>query len=95
MVPKIIGTLQRARFDTIEHDLKDIALADSISRAQETASIEILLGNYYYCDIFSGDISMKEVIPGLNLKPYKLGWILTDRVKCQEGQSASSVSMLA
>ena len=75
MVPKITGTLQRACFDTktIEHHLKDIPLADSIPTANETASIELLLGNDYYCDIFSGDISMKEVVPGLNLMASKLG----------------------
>ena len=50
--------------------------------------------NDYYCDIFSGDIPMKQVIPGLNLMASKLGWILTGRVKCQEAQSTPSVSML-
>ena len=96
VVPKITGTLQRASFDTknIEHLLKDITLADSIPTSKEAASIELLLGNDYYCDIFSGDISIKQVIPGLNLMASKLGWILTGRVKSQEAQSAPSVSML-
>ena len=96
VVPKITGTLQRACFDTkkIEHLLKDISLADSIPTSPESASIELLLGNDYYCDIFSGDIPMKQVIPGLNLMASKLGWILTGRVKCQEAQSTPSVSML-
>ena len=96
VVPKITGTLQRACFDTkkIEHLLKDIPLADSIPTSTESASIELLLGNDYYCDIFCGDIPMKQVIPGLNLMASKLGWILTGRVKCQETQSAPSVSML-
>lgn len=96
VVPKITGTLQRACFDTkkIEHLLKDISLADSIPTSPESASIELLLGNDYYCDIFSGDIPMKQVIPGLNLMASKLGWILTGRVKCQEVQSTPSVSML-
>ena len=79
VVPKITGTLQRAYFDTksIEHHLKDIPLADSIPTDNETASIELLIGNDYYCDIFSGYISMKEVVPGLNLMASKLGWFLT------------------
>ena len=96
VVPKITGTLQRASFDTknIEHLLKDITLADSIPTSKGAASIELLLGNDYYCDIFSGDISIKQVIPGLNLMASKLGWILTGRVKSQEAQSAPSVSML-
>ena len=96
VVPKITGTLQRACFDTkeIEPLLKDIPLADSIPTAKETASIELLLGNDYYCDIFSGEIPMKQVVPGLNLMESKLGWILTGRVKCQENQSHPSVSML-
>ncbi|XP_068735663.1 uncharacterized protein [Montipora capricornis] len=69
VVPKITGTLQRACFDTkkIEHLLKDITLAHSIPTSKETASIELLLGSDYYCDIFSGDIQMKQVVPGLNL----------------------------
>ncbi|KAK2559409.1 hypothetical protein P5673_018033 [Acropora cervicornis] len=93
VVPKITGTLQRACFDTkkIEHLLKDITLADSIPASKETASIELLLGSDYYCDIFSGDI---QVVPGLNLMASKLGWILTGRIKCQEAQSAPSISML-
>lgn len=96
VVPKITGTLQRACFDTkkIEHLLKDITLADSIPTSKETASIELLLGSDYYCDIFSGDIQMKQVVPGLNLIASKLGWILTGRIKCQEAQSAPSISML-
>ena len=96
VVPKITGTLQRACFDTkkIEHLLKDITLADSIPTSKETASIELLLGSDYYCDIFSGDIQMKQVVPGLNLMASKLGWILTGRIKCQEAQSAPSISML-
>ena len=96
VVPKITGTLQRACLDTkkIEHLLKDISLSDSIPTSKESASIEVLLGNNYYCDIFSGDIPMKRVIPGLNLMASKLGWILTGRVKCQDAQSTPSVSML-
>ncbi|XP_068692393.1 uncharacterized protein [Montipora foliosa] len=37
---------------------------------------------------------MKQVVPGLNLMVSKLGWILTGRIKCQEAQSAPSISML-
>ncbi|XP_029206831.2 uncharacterized protein LOC114970535 [Acropora millepora] len=96
VVPKITDTLQRACFDTkkIEHLLKDITLADLIPTSKETASTELLLGSDYYCDIFSGDIQMKQVVPGLNLIASKLGWILTGRIKCQEAQSAPSISML-
>ena len=91
-MPKISGTLQRACFHTMEHHLKDIALADSIPTAQETASIELFLGNYYYCDNFSGDISMKE---GLNLKASKLGWVLRGRVIKMSGRSICSSSVNA
>ncbi|XP_044180058.1 uncharacterized protein LOC114970531 [Acropora millepora] len=96
VVPKITGTLQRACFDTkkIEHLLKDITLTDSIPTSKETESIELLLGSDYYCDIFFGDIQMKQVVPGLNLMASMLGWILTGRIKCQEAQSAPSISML-
>ena len=96
VVPKITGTLQRACFDAkkIEHLLKDITLADSIPTSKETSNIELLLGSDYYCDIFSGDIQMKQVVPGLNLIASKLGWILTGRIKCREAQSAPSISML-
>lgn len=96
VVRKITGTLQRACINTkkIEHLLKDITLADSIPTSNETASLELLLGNNYYCDILSGDVPMKQVIPGLTLMASKLGWILTGRVKCQEAPSAPSVSML-
>ena len=54
----------------------------------------MLLGNDYYCDIFSGDIAMKAVSPGLHLMESKLGWILTDRVKCQDDKPDNSISML-
>ncbi|XP_068671259.1 uncharacterized protein [Montipora foliosa] len=37
---------------------------------------------------------MKQVVPGLNLMASKLGWILTGSIKCQEAQSAPSISML-
>ncbi len=96
VVPKITGTLQRASFDTknIKHLLKEITLADSIPTSKEATSMELLLGNDYYCDIFSGDISMKQVIPVLNLMASKLGWILIRRVQSQQAQSAPSVSML-
>ena len=96
VVPNITGTLQRACFDTkkIEHLVKKIPFADSIPTSRETASTELLLGTDFYCDIFSGDIPMKQVIPGLTLIAFKLGWILTGRVKCHEAQTAPSVSML-
>ena len=53
VVPKITGNLQRAYFnpEKLNHLLKDICLADSVPSAKETANIELLLGNYYYCDI--------------------------------------------
>ena len=76
------------------HLLKGVPLADSVPSTKETANIELLLGNDYYCDIFSGDISMKAVSPGLNLTESKLGWILTGRVKCQDDKPDSSISML-
>ena len=91
VVPKITDTLQRACFDTIEHHLKDIVLADSIPTDQETASIELLVGNCYYCDIYSGDISMKEVIPGLNLEAR----MASDRQSEMSGRSISSFSVNA
>jgi len=53
-----------------------------------------LLENDYYCDIFSGDIAMKAVSPGLNIMESKFGWILTGRVKCQDDKTDSSISML-
>ena len=94
-MPNITGTLQRAYFDTkkIEHLLKDIPLADSLPTTSETASIE-LLGNDYYCDIFFGEIPLKQVAPGLNLMKSKLRRILTGQIKSQEGQAGPSVSML-
>ena len=84
VVPKITGNLQRAYFNPkkFTHLLTDIPLADSIPSTKETANIELLLGNDYYCDIFSGDIAMKAVSPGLDLMESKLRWILTGRVKC-------------
>ena len=86
VAPKITGNLQRAYFnpEKFSHLLKDIPLADSVSSTKEIVSIELLLGNDYYCDIFSGDIAMKAVSPGLNLMESKLRWILTGRVKCQD-----------
>ena len=79
VVPKITGNLQRAYFnpEKFNHLLKDIPLVDSIPSTKETANIELLPGNDYYCDIFSGDISIKAVSPGLNLMESKLGWIIT------------------
>jgi len=69
-------------------------LADSVPSTTETANIELLLGNDYYCDIFSGDILMKVVSPGLKLIESKLRWILTGRVKRQDDKPDSSISML-
>ena len=40
----------------IEHFLKDIPLADLIPTTKETATLELLLGSDYYCDVFAGDI---------------------------------------
>jgi len=96
VVPKITGNLQRAYFnpEKFTHLLKDISLTDSIPSTKETANIELLLGNDYYCDIFSGDVAMKAVSPGLNLRESKLGWILTGRVKCQDDKPDRSISML-
>jgi len=84
VVPKITGNLQRAFLKPVKFTnlLKDISLADSIPSTKETANIELLLGNDYYCDIFSGDIAMKAASPGLILMESKLRWILTGRVKC-------------
>ena len=95
-MPKITGTLQRAYFDTkkIEHLPKEIPLADSLPTDSQTANIELLLGNDYYCDIFSCEIPLKQVAPGLNLMKSKLGWILTGRIRSQGDQAAPSVSML-
>lgn len=96
VVPKITGNLQRAYFnpEKFSHLLKDIPLADSVPSTKETANIELLLGNDYYCDIFSGDIAMKAVSPRLNLMESKLGWILTGRIKCQDDKPDSSITML-
>lgn len=96
VIPKITGNLQRAYFnpEKFSHLLKDIPLADSVTSTEETANIELLLGNDYYCDIFSGDISMKAVSPGLNVMESKLGWILTGRERCQDDKPVSSISML-
>ena len=56
VVPKITSNLQRAYLnpEKFTHLLKDIPLADSVPSTKETANTELLLGNYYYCDIFSG-----------------------------------------
>ena len=96
VVPKITGNLQRAYFipEKFTRLLKDIPLADSVPSTKETANIELLLGNDSYCDIFSGDIAMKVVSPGLNLMESKLGWILTGGVKCQDDKPDSPISML-
>ena len=97
VVPKITGNLRRAYFnpDKFSYLLKDIPLADSVPSTKETANIELLLGNDYYCDIFSGDISMKVVVsPELNLMESKLGWVPTGRVKCQDDKPHSSISIL-
>ncbi|XP_022810636.1 uncharacterized protein LOC111347676 [Stylophora pistillata] len=96
VVPTITGNLQRTYFNPqkFSHLLKDTPLADSVPSTTETANIELLLGNDYYCDIFSGDIAMKAVSPGINLTESKLGWILTGRVKCRDDKPDSSISML-
>ena len=93
VVPKITDNLQRAYLNP-DQLLKDIPLADSVPSTKENANIVLLLGNDYYCDIFSGDILMKAVSPGLNLMESKLGWIVTGRVKCQDDKPDSSISML-
>ena len=96
VVPKISSNLQRAYFNPEKfiHLLKDIPLADSVRSTKETANTELLLGSDYYCDIYSGDIAMKAVSPGLNLMESKLGWILIGRVECQDDKQDSSISIL-
>ena len=89
VVPKITGNLQRAYInaENFTHLLKDIPVADSVPSTY-------MLGNDYYCDIFSGDIAIKAVSPGLNLMESKLGRILTGRVECQDDKPDSPISML-
>ena len=92
------GRLREVRLyfksEKFTHLLKDIPLADSVPSTKETSNIELSLGNDYYCDIFSGDIAMKAVSPGLNHMESELGWILTGRLKCQDDKPNSSISMV-
>ena len=85
-MPKITGTLQRAYFDTkkIEHLLKETPLADSLPTDSETANIELLFGNDYYCDIFSCEIPLKQVAPGLNLMNQNWDGSLQDELGVRE-----------
>ena len=96
VIPKITGNLQRAYFnpEKFSHLLKDIPLPDSVPLTKENANIELLLGNDYYCEIFSGEISMKAISPGLNLIESKLRWFLLGKVKCQDDKPDSFISML-
>ena len=96
VIPKITGNLQRAYFnpEKFSHLLKDIPLPDSVPLTKENANIELLLGNDYYCEIFSGEISMKAVSPGLNLIESKLWRILPGKVKCHDDKPDSFISML-
>ena len=62
VVPKITNTIRGyIYFDTkkIEQLLKEIPLAYLLPTDSETANIELLHGNDYYCDNFSCEIPLK------------------------------------
>ena len=89
IVPIINGTVQRkpSKFHTsenLDHLVRSLDMADSISSETESSTVELLIGNDYYLVII---LSQKtEVQPGLYLLASKLGWILTGRMSEVESE---------
>ena len=80
IVPVISGTVQRKTLklfssNNLDHLVRSLEKADTISSETELSTVEVLIGSDYYLDII---LSKKiEVQPGLYLLTSKLGWILT------------------
>ena len=96
IVPMISGIIQRNSMNlcsskNIEHLVKSLDLADTISLETESSTVELLIGNDYYLDII---LPQKITVqPGLYLLSSKLGWILTGRTTEME-TSASETNMI-
>ncbi len=60
IVPVISGELQRVpvkdlQSDTVQDIVRTVELADTIPTENETAPIELLIGNDYYMDLVHGE----------------------------------------
>ncbi|XP_052764085.1 uncharacterized protein LOC128206006 [Mya arenaria] len=98
VVPTISGTIQRNPLTKVlskqmEHLINSVDLSDTIPRAQETTTIDVLIGNDYYLDIVLPQ--RIEIEPGLYLLSSKLGWILTGRLsEVESGTDTLSMFVL-
>jgi len=94
LVPQITGTLHRASIDEkIEVD-KNL-LADSLPD-DGMYTLQLLIGNDYYWELFPAHAEKREVTPGLYLIDSKLGFLLSGRTDVSEGSdvSCATLSML-
>ena len=68
----------------LDHLVKGFQLADTLPTNCEMTSVDLLLGNDYYLDIFT---SLKiEVLWGFYLLSSKLGWIIAGRVLSEDNE---------
>ena len=92
VVPKITGMIQRAPVNSEQFDplFRGHELADTLPDELEVSSVELLIGNDYYSDLFLPE--RKKVRPGLYLLRYLIwvGFSLVDyqlkKVKRQKFQ---------
>ena len=98
VVPHIAESIQRrpinlTSLDNWNYLWTEFSLADDLPKEQETASVELLIGNDYYLDII---LPQKITVqPGLHLLGSKLGWILSGRTsEIMEETTESAMLML-
>ena len=93
VVPKITGMIQRAPINSKQFEplLNEHQLGDTLPRELEVSTVELLIGNDYYCELILP--KRKKLSPGLYLLASHLGWILSGRLPTEE-KKMSEVSML-
>ena len=93
VVPKITCMFQRMPINSEKLGplKKDHQLAASLPKELEVSTVELLIGNDYYCDLVSSE--RQKVGPGLYLLGSHLGWIFSGRMPTEEKKN-SEVSML-
>ena len=85
VVPNITGKTNRIPIkaedvEFINKEFFEDKLADSLPRQAESSTIEMLIGNDYYCEL----LQPKKIDLGEDLFLFysKLGWILSGQVHC-------------
>ena len=88
VVPKITGMIQRMPINSEQLGpfIRDYHLSDSLRKELEVSTVELLIGNDYYCDLVSSE--REKAGPGLYLLGSHLGWILSGRTPTKEKKTS-------